>query len=107
MVTIQQEASIFTLVNVFHVSPEHQQAVIDVLSNAGETMRHMPGFISANLHKSHDGHRVVNYVQWRSKEDFEAMLQNPEAQPHMAEAAALAESYDPILCDVVESIERG
>lgn len=29
-----------------------------------------PGFTSANLHISLDKTRVVNYAQWRSKEDF-------------------------------------
>ena len=48
---------------------------------------------------------MVNYAQWRSREDYEAMLNNPKAQPHMAEAAGLAESYDPILCNVVDSRE--
>ena len=33
------------------------------------------------------------------------MLNNLKAQPHMAEAAGLAESYDPVLCNVVDSCE--
>jgi heme-degrading monooxygenase HmoA len=66
-------------------------------------MKHQPGFISANIHKSFDGTRVVNYAQWRSREDFEAMRRNPEAGSHMAAAGALA-TYDPILCEVVEAI---
>lgn len=103
MVTIQQDAHLYTLVNVFHVAPENQQALADGLVGATETMRQQPGFISANIHLSYDGKRLVNYVQWRSREDFEAMLGNAEAQPHMAAAAALAESYDPILCEVVAS----
>lgn len=105
MVTIQKDAPILTLVNVFHVKPDQQQALADVLIEAGKTMRRLPGFISANIHTSHDGNRVVNYAQWRSREDYEAMLNNPEARPHMVEAAGLAESYDPILCDVVDSCE--
>ena len=105
MVTIQKDTAILTLVNVFHVKPERQQAVADVLIEAGKTMSQLPGFISANIHTSHDGNRVVNYAQWRSREDYEAMLNNPKAQPHMAEAAGLAESYDPILCNVVDSRE--
>ena len=64
-------------------------------------MRDMPGFMSANIHKSLDGTRVVNYAQWRSKEDFEAMRANPEAAPHMAKAAELAERFEPVLYEVV------
>ena len=50
-----------------------------------------------------DGTKVINYVQWRSQEDFAAMRENPKARPHMAAAAALA-SFDPIVCEVIESI---
>ena len=63
-------------------------------------MNRMPGFVSANLHKSLDGTKVVNYAQWRSKEDFEAMLQNPEAATHMGEAARIAENFEPHLYEV-------
>ena len=66
-------------------------------------MRHLPGFVSASIHRSFDGAKVVNYAQWRSRADFEAMRQNPEARPHMEAAAALAE-FDPILCEVVDSM---
>lgn len=101
MTTIDKQAQVFTLVNVFTVNPENQQSVIDVLEAAKQTMHQMPGFISANLHKSYDGDYVVNYVQWRRREDLEAMLQHPLALPHMQEAADLATGYNPILCEVV------
>ncbi len=104
MATIKPAAGLLTLVNVFTVKPADQQKLVDTLIEATEkTMKHMPGFASASIHKSLDGARVINYAQWRSREDFEAMSRNPEAKPHMAAAAALA-TFDPILCEVVESI---
>lgn len=42
-------------------------------------MKILPGFVSATIHGSADGVRVANYAQWRRREDFEAMLNNPEA----------------------------
>ncbi len=66
-------------------------------------MKHMPGFISASIHKIYDGKRVVNYAQWKTREDFEAMTRHPDAAPHMKASAALAK-FDPILCEVVDSI---
>ncbi len=63
-------------------------------------MRDLPGFISANLHISLDRRRVTNYAQWRSREDFEAMQRDAEAQVHMREAAGIAESFDPVLYDL-------
>jgi quinol monooxygenase YgiN len=98
--TIRPGAEIFTLINVFSVAPDRQQELANVLIEATEhTMRHLPGFISANIHTSFDGRHVVNYAQWRSRDAFEAMLRNPDARPHMTRAAALA-SFDPILCEV-------
>lgn len=85
-----------TLINTFEVEPEKAERLLQVLHEATGTIRKMPGFISANLHVSTDKTRVVNYAQWRTHEDFLAMLGDPEAQPHMKEAAALATSYDPV-----------
>ena len=104
MSIISKDSQVVTLINVFTVRPENQQRLVDVLIEATEKiMKRLPGFVSANMHKSFDGTRVVNYAQWRSREDFEAMRQNPEARPHMEAAVALAE-FDPILCEVVDSI---
>ncbi len=98
--TIRAGAEIFTLINVFSVAPDQQQELANLLIEATEhTMRHLRGFISANIHTSFDGRHVVNYAQWRSRDAFEAMLRNPDARPHMTRAAALA-NFDPILCEV-------
>jgi heme-degrading monooxygenase HmoA len=67
-------------------------------------MKDLPGFVSANIHKSFDGTKVVNYAQWRTRENFEAIKQDSEARPHMQAAAALGE-FEAILCDVVDSFD--
>jgi heme-degrading monooxygenase HmoA len=104
MTTISKEAKLVTLINVFTVEPEDQQRLVDMLVEATEkTMKNIPGFISANIHKSIDGVRVANYAQWRSKEDFEAMLKNPEALSHMRPILEIA-SNDAHLYEVVDSL---
>ena len=106
MATIDQRDRVFTLINVFTVEPDKQDTLVNLLVEAtNTTMRHLPGFVSASIHKSLDHARVVNYAQWRSKDDFDAMRTNPEAIPHMKAAASLA-SFDPIACEVWESIAR-
>ena len=106
MAIIDQRDEVFTLINVFTVKPENQDTLVTLLIEAtNNTMRHLPGFVSASIHKSLDNTRVVNYAQWRTKDDFDAMRTNPEAIPHMKAAAALA-SFDPIACEVSESIAR-
>jgi quinol monooxygenase YgiN len=103
MTSINTRNDVVTLINVFTVEPGRQQELVDLLTRAtDETIRHMPGFVSATIHKSLDGGRVTNYAQWRSREDFEAMLRNPAASPHLKEAAALATSFEPHLYQVSE-----
>jgi len=103
MTSIKTRNDVVTLINVFTVEPARQQELVDLLTRAtDETIRHIPGFVSATIHKSLDGVRVTNYAQWRSREDFEAMLRNPAASPHLKEAAALATSFEPHLYQVSE-----
>lgn len=103
MVTISTDNKLVTLINVFTVEPENQQKLVDLLIEATEkTMKNIPGFISANIHKSADGVRVTNYAQWRSREDFAAMLKNPEAMAHMKPITDIA-TFDAHTYEVVES----
>ena len=88
MTRIATDQDVVTLVNVFTVAATEQ------------TMRHLPGYVSANFHRSLDGTKVVNYAQWRSREHFEAMLANPEAGAHMAPITELA-TTEPMLYEVV------
>jgi hypothetical protein len=39
-----------------------------------------PGFISASVHRSNDGTRVFNYLQWETAEHLAAMQRSPEFQ---------------------------
>lgn len=100
MALISKTNDVVTLINVFTVDPQNQQRVVDLLAEATEkVMRRLPGFVSAHIHKSLDGLRVATYAQWRSREDFEAMLKNPEAIPHLQALAPLAK-FDAHLYDV-------
>jgi quinol monooxygenase YgiN len=99
--TISREQPVVTLINTFTVAPERQQELVDVLIEATErVIQHLPGFVSANIHRSLDGRHVANYAQWRSREDLEAMMRHPESRAHLERAAELAE-FQPILYTVV------
>lgn len=101
--TIDPTTDVMTLVNVFKAHEGQQQRLVDVLCEAGRSvMPTMPGFVSASVHRGDDGTSVVNYVQWRSIEDFQAMLAHESSRPHLVEAASIA-GYDPIVCRPVET----
>ena len=100
MAAISEENDVVTLINVFTVEPQHQQKLVDLLAEATEkVMRHLPGFVSANIHKSFDGVRVANYAQWKSREHFEAMLKNPAVLPHIGAVMQFAQ-FDAHLYEV-------
>jgi quinol monooxygenase YgiN len=99
--TIDKNNDVTTLINVFTVESSKQQRLVDMLIEATEQiMNKQEGYISANIHKSMDGTKVVNYAQWKSKEAFEKMLNNPKAQIHMNDILNIAKS-DGNLYDVV------
>lgn len=98
---ISADAPVVTLINVFTVDPADQPRLIERWQRAtDEVMRHMPGFISANVHRSLDGTKVVNYAQWESQDAFTAMLQHPDTRAHLTELNEIGTSL-PILCEVV------
>jgi hypothetical protein len=65
MPTVDKAREVLTLIHVFTVEPEKQRKLTDLLGGATqETMRKLTGFPSANIRRSLDGKRVVNYAQW-------------------------------------------
>ncbi|WP_375463310.1 antibiotic biosynthesis monooxygenase family protein [uncultured Methylobacterium sp.] len=103
MTKLDPSAGYLTLINTFDVEPDRAAELLAVLSKATEeTIRSVPGFISANLHVSRDGRHIANYAQWRSQADMDAMLADPAAQVHMREAAGIATSFNPIVYDLRE-----
>jgi quinol monooxygenase YgiN len=90
-----------TFINTFSVEPENADRLVENLQKATEDIfRDQPGFISANLHVSRDRRKVVNYAQWRSKEDYAAMSKLPGIQAHRKAAAVLATGFDPVDYDL-------
>ena len=99
-ITVTEDDQV-TLVNVFTVKPRQQTELVDALDRATSTLfATVPGFISANLHTSLDGTRVVNYAQWASEQQYKEALQRADIREHLAEAAAVARSWDPTLVRV-------
>jgi len=79
--TLDPKGGYLTFINTFTVEPDNTERLPQALRGATEEIfRHHSGFISANLHVSHDLRRVVNYAQCRSKQDYIAMSKQPEVQ---------------------------
>ncbi len=93
------------LINTFTVDPDRAEDLLAELTWATEKgMRLRPGFVSANLHISQDRRHVTNYAQWRTQHDLDAMMADSAAQEHMASAAGIATSFDPIYYELRDTI---
>jgi quinol monooxygenase YgiN len=100
MLSISQTDRFLTVINVFTVAPSERSRLIELLTRATESsVRYVPGFIAAALHRSPDGRKVTMYAQWRSVEDYERMRARPDASPFLAEALTIA-TFDPGMYEV-------
>ena len=67
-----------TFINTFRCDPSNQDEVvqlnIDIVDHVASTF---PGFIAATIHRSVDGTRVFNYLQWESAEHLAEMNAHP------------------------------
>ena len=69
----------FTQLIEFQVEPQQQLALVAALSTQSERLAQgHGGFLNASVQVSDDGRRVLNYLQWRSREDGEAAFQRFE-----------------------------
>ncbi len=99
--TIRAGAPLVTLINVFTVDPKDQERLVELWQEGtDEVMRHLPGFISANVHRSLDGTKVINYAQWQSVDAFTSSLRNSDVASYFERLARIG-TPDPVLCEVV------
>ena len=105
-VAIAPENNYFTTINIFRTTPAHQEELTQVLLRGMHLLDRQSGFVATSLHRSHDGERVVAYVQWESREAFEAMRSRPDAQGHFESVGHLVSSVDAVACQVTFSHDR-
>ena len=80
---------------------QHQDELLRLMTERAHFMATQPGFISISLHRSLDGRRVVNYVQWESREQLAAAHRAPEFRSRWPEVGRAAEDIEPALYEVV------
>jgi len=75
---------VVTVINVFSVEPKNQQILIEQLKELSKNFVELQlGFVSANVHRSFDGKRVISYAQWFTKGDYESIYSNPDAMAYL------------------------
>jgi quinol monooxygenase YgiN len=105
MPTIIAGNGVVTQINVFTTTPDRQQALIDLLIEAATSAQATPGWISASLHRSLDGTRVVNYAQCKDMASWQAVMERLKAG-NFFERNRLLGTAAPGLYDVVFTLEQ-
>lgn len=105
MPTITANTGIVTQINVFTVPAGGQQPLIDFLAAAAQFASTTPGWISASVHRSRDGTRVVNYAQSESLEAAQRIIDRLREGGWLDRNQLLGEAH-PGLYDVVLTLGK-
>jgi hypothetical protein len=105
MPVIRANTPIVTQINVFTVLPGQQQPLIDYLANAARVAREVDGWLSASVHRSLDGTRVVNYAQSADTDAARAVVAHLRARGLLDGNKAFGEAH-PGLYEVAFTLDR-
>jgi antibiotic biosynthesis monooxygenase (ABM) superfamily enzyme len=103
--TINASTDVVTQINVFTVPKGGQQALIDFLKEAAKFASATPGWLSASVHRSRDGTRVVNYAQSENLEAAQRIIDRLRKAGWLERNKTLGEA-NPGLYDVVFTLDK-
>jgi heme-degrading monooxygenase HmoA len=89
-----------TQITCIEPQPGKQDEALALMAARADFMAKQPGFISITLHRSLDGRRIVNYVQWESRELLHAAHQAPEFRKEWSRFDGLTDGIDPHLYEI-------
>ena len=75
-------------------------AVLALMAERAAFMARQPGFVSIRLHRSLDGKRIVNYIQWKSVEQLHSAHASPEFRKEWTRFDDLTDQIDPHLYEM-------
>src|SRR3979411_3201593 len=96
-----------TQITVIEAEPEKQNEALSLMAERPRFMARQPGFVSISLHRSLDGRRIVNYIQWQNRELLQSAHQSPDFRKAWRQFDDLADQIDPHLYEVTEVLEGG
>jgi heme-degrading monooxygenase HmoA len=104
MPQIRTEQQPVTQITVVEAEPGKQAQALDLMTQRAEFMARQPGFVSISLHRSLDGRRIVNYVQWETRDLLAAAHRTPEFRKEWGEFDELTDDIDPHLYEVARVV---
>ena len=100
MTDIRQDNRIVTQITTVKTCLDNQDEVLALMKERARFMARQPGFVSVSLHRSEDGSHVVNYVQWRNREQLKAAHHSPEFRKKWPRFGELIKEAEPCLYQV-------
>src|SRR5512145_3465911 len=94
-----------TQITFIEVVPEEQAEALELMRERARFMARQPGFVSISLHRSLDGRRIVNYVQWENRDLLRSAHQSPEFRKRWGHFDAITSEIDPHLYEVTEVMD--
>jgi heme-degrading monooxygenase HmoA len=94
-----------TQITVIEPEPGKQAEALSLMTERARFMARQPGFISISVHRSLDGRRIVNYVQWQSRELLQAAHNSPEFRKEWGHFDEITEGIDPHLYEVADVMD--
>jgi heme-degrading monooxygenase HmoA len=95
-----------TQITVVEPGPGNEDEALSLMTERAHSMAHQPGFISISLHRSLDRKRIVNYIQWQSRDLLQAAHRSQEFRKEWGHFDQVTEDIDPHLYEVV-LVEEG
>lgn len=89
-----------TQITVVEAEPGKQAEALSLMTERARFMARQPGFISVSLHRSLDGRRIVNYIQWKSRGLLQSAHQSPEFRKEWGHFEVISDDIDPHLYEV-------
>ncbi len=77
------------------------------MADRARFMARRPGFVSISLHRSLDGRRFVNYIQWQNRELLRSAHQSSDFRKVWHRFDDLTDQIDPHLYEVVQVLDAG
>jgi len=100
MTQIQADTQPVTQITIVESAPDKQAEALSLMAERARFMARQPGFISVSLHRSLDGRRIVNYIQWQSRDLLRSAHQSPEFRKEWGHFDQLTDEIDPHLYEV-------
>jgi len=96
-----------TQITVIDPEPGKQAEALSLMVERADFMASQPGFISISLHRSLDGRRIINYIQWENRNLLQSAHHSPQFRKEWERFDQLTGEIDPHLFEVAHVKTNG